>query len=85
MTDDNNINPEQVDSISVIKEEYESKLANQKQEYEQQIALLKQNHVDEIRQLMRTGSVSEPEQYQEEKSEADIILETLRNKYIKKR
>ena len=84
MSEDNNTNEVQVDSISVIKEEYESKLAEQKQSYEQQIAQMRQNHVDEIRQLMRTGSVPQAEQYQEQKSEEELIIEQLRKKYIKK-
>ena len=84
MSEDNNVK-EPEDSISVVKEEYESKLAEQKQAYEQQIAQMRQNHVDEIRQLMRTGSVPEPQQYQEEKSEEELIVEQLRKKYIKQR
>ena len=83
MSEDNNTNVQE-DSISVIKEEYESKLAEQKQSYEQQIAQMQKNHVDEIRQLMRTGSVSHQEQYQEQKSEEELIIEQLRKKYIKK-
>ena len=85
MNEDNNVEVKQEDSISVIKEEYESKLAQQKQEYEQQISQLKANHIDEIRQLMRTGNVPDAEEYQEEKREEELIMEQLRKKYIHKR
>lgn len=73
---------EQISSVEVIKEEYESKLNEMRQEYESKINEMRTNHIEEIRTLMRTGQAPEDEEYQEEElTDEERILQSLRNKY----
>ena len=70
-------------SIKVIREEYERKLNDMKEKYETQISQINTNHIEEIREIMRTGTSPEAQQIQQEddRYEDEIIIEHLKNKY----
>ena len=70
-------------SVKVIREEYEKKLNEMQAKYESRIAEINSNHIEEIREIMRTGTSPEAEQIQQEddRYEDEIILEHLKNKY----
>ena len=71
------------DSVKVIREEYEKKLNEMQAKYESRIAEINTNHIEEIREIMRTGTSPEAQQIQQEddRYEDEIILEHLKNKY----
>lgn len=80
MSEEKTIN-EDVSSIEVIKEEYEKKFSEMKADYEQKIKAMHEQHIAEIRTLMTSGTAPDGEEYQEELSEEERILDSLRNKY----
>lgn len=71
------------DSVKVIREEYEKKLNEMQAKYESRIAEINTNHIEEIREIMRTGTSPEAQQIQQEdeRYEDEIILDHLKNKY----
>ena len=71
------------DSVKVIREEYEKKLNEMQSKYESRIAEINTNHIEEIREIMRTGTSPEAHQIQQEdeRYEDEIILDHLKNKY----
>lgn len=87
MEEEKNTNQEtkitEEDSVKVIREEYEKKLNEMQAKYESRIAEINTNHIEEIREIMRTGTSPEAEQIQQEddRYEDEIILEHLKNKY----
>ena len=83
MSEDNNIdNNTQETSIDVIINEYEERIANLKADYESKIAEMQNRHIQEIRTLMKTGTSPQAEEIkQEDLSEEDQLLESLRKKF----
>lgn len=87
MEEEKNTNPEtkitEEDSVKVIREEYEKKLNEMQAKYESRIAEINTNHIEEIREIMRTGTSPEAQQIQQEdeRYEDEIILDHLKNKY----
>lgn len=87
MDEEKNTNQEtkitEEDSVKVIREEYEKKLNEMQAKYESRIAEINTNHIEEIREIMRTGTSPEAQQIQQEddRYEDEIILEHLKNKY----
>lgn len=87
MEDEKNTNQEtkitEEDSVKVIREEYEKKLNEMQAKYESRIAEINTNHIEEIREIMRTGTSPEAQQIQQEddRYEDEIIIEHLKNKY----
>ena len=87
MEEEKNTNQEtkitEEDSVKVIREEYEKKLNEMQAKYESRIAEINTNHIEEIREIMRTGTSPEAEQIQQEddRYEDEIIIEHLKNKY----
>ena len=83
MSEDNNIeNNTQETSIDVIINEYEERIANLKADYESKLAEMQNRHIQEIRTLMKTGTSPQAEEIkQEDLSEEDQLLESLRKKF----
>ena len=87
MEEEKNTNQEtkitEEDSVKVIREEYEKKLNEMQSKYESRIAEINTNHIEEIREIMRTGTSPEAQQIQQEdeRYEDEIILDHLKNKY----
>lgn len=83
MSEDNNTeNNTQETSIDVIINEYEERIANLKADYESKIAEMQNRHIQEIRTLMKTGTSPQAEEIkQEDLSEEDQLLESLRKKF----
>ena len=87
MEEEKNTNQEtkitEEDSVKVIREEYEKKLNEMQAKYESRIAEINTNHIEEIREIMRTGTSPEAQQIQQEdeRYEDEIILDHLKNKY----
>lgn len=87
MDEEKNTNQEtkitEEDSVKVIREEYEKKLNEMQAKYESRIAEINTNHIEEIREIMRTGTSPEAQQIQQEddRYEDEIIIEHLKNKY----
>jgi hypothetical protein len=83
VSEDNNIeNNTQETSIDVVINEYETRIANLKADYESKIAEMQNRHIQEIRTLMKTGTSPQAEEIkQEDLSEEDQLLESLRNKF----
>lgn len=87
MEEEKNTNQEtkitEEDSVKVIREEYEKKLNEMQAKYESRIAEINTNHIEEIREIMRTGTSPEAQQIQQEddRYEDEIIIEHLKNKY----
>ncbi len=83
MSEDNNIeNNAQETSIDVVINEYETRIANLKADYESKIAEMQNRHIQEIRTLMKTGTSPQAEEIkQEDLSEEDQLLESLRKKF----
>ena len=86
MSEDNNIeNNTQETSIDVVISEYEQRLADQKAEYESKISEMQNRHIQEIRTLMKTGTSPQAEEIQQnDLSEEDQLLESLRKKFTLK-
>ena len=83
MSEDNNIeNNTQETSIDVVINEYETRIANLKADYESKIAEVQNRHIQEISTLMKTGTSPQAEEIkQEDLSEEDQLLESLRKKF----
>ena len=87
MEEEKNTNQEtkitEEDSVKVIREEYVKKLNEMQAKYESRIAEINTNHIEEIREIMRTGTSPEAQQIQQEddRYEDEIIIEHLKNKY----
>ncbi len=83
MSEDNNTeNNTQETSIDVVINEYETRIANLKADYESKIAEMQNRHIQEIRTLMKTGTSPQAEEIkQEDLSEEDQLLESLRKKF----
>ena len=87
MEEEKNTNQEtkitEEDSVKVIREEYEKKLNEMQAKYESRIAEINTNHIEEIREIMRTGTspVAQEIQQEDDRYEDEIILEHLKNKY----
>ena len=70
-----------IDTLEVVKEEYEKKLVEMQSEYETKIKNMHEQHIAEIRTLMTTGTSPEAETIQEETNPYDEALNSLRQKY----
>lgn len=88
MEDNKELNLEQeTEVIKALKEEYETKLAEQKSSYETQLTTMRSEHAKQIREILKSGEApakqSEPE-VDEEEDEITAAVNRICAKYKKK-